>query len=182
MLHIIPPNEHASSLRLLDAMYALRYNVVVEQWGWEIAGASPGLEKDQFDSNETAYFIAMGERGTSLEGQAIATARLIPTTIPHMMTELFSSFCDLQKSPQRADVWECSRYLSDSTLPIDKATGRRARIAVNIGMIDFALSYGVNQFIWLTHQLMYSLMIKAWVSEPLGRPQHKEGEDETWIA
>lgn len=182
MLHIINPGEHEKFAHIIDAMYRLRYDVAVDQWGWDIPGAQPGREKDQFDSDNAAYFVAMGDEGTHLEGRAIATARLLPTTRPHMMSELFSSFCDLQPSPVQDDVWECSRYLSDAELVGDKATSRRARIAVNLGMIEFALSHDINRFIWLTHQLMYGLMIKAWVSEPLGLPKRADGEDDAWIA
>lgn len=182
MLHVIPPREHQSNQAVLDAMFRLRHDVVVDQWGWDIPGAQPGRDIDQFDTDETAYFVAMGDPGTPLEGRALATARLIPTTAPHMMTELFSSFCDLQPSPQLPNVWECSRYLSDAKFIGDKAISRRARIAVNIGMIEFALANDIGRFVWLTHQLMYGLMIKAWVSEPLGLPKRQEGEDDAWIA
>lgn len=54
-------------------MHAMRYRVVVEDWGWNIPGISPGCDRDPFDTEETAYVIAEAS-----DGYVAASARLNP--------------------------------------------------------------------------------------------------------
>lgn len=182
MIHTILPSEYEQSDDILESMYRLRHDVVVEQWNWAIPGATPGHEKDEFDTDETVYFIATGQTGTSDERTALACARLNPTTRPHMMDQLFAEYCDLQDYPKNETVWECSRYLSNQDLFSDRAAAKLARSEVNLAMMDFAIANGINSFIWLTHQVMYGVMLTVWESEPLGRPRRALGEEDSWIA
>lgn len=182
MIHTIRPEDHKQSSDLLEGMFQLRHDVVVAQWNWVIPGATIGREKDEFDTDETVYFIATGDVGTPEERTAVACARLNPTTRPHMMDQLFSEYCDLQESPKGKNVWECSRYLSNNNLFADHATAKLARSEINLAMIDFSLTNAIDRFVWLTHQIMYGHMLKVWESEPLGRPRRATGEESAWIA
>lgn len=182
MLHIIKPDDQTANAALLEDMFEMRDRVVVGEWGWDIPGAQPGREKDQFDTPNTAYFIATGEAGTPTEGRVLACGRLNPTTSPIMLGELFSSFCDLQDCPVGPNVWECSRYFSDNGLCGNRLAGKRARSLVNLGMIKFALETGIDTFVWLIHQMIYGHMIAVWDSEPLGRPRREADEDYAWVA
>ena len=123
MFHIIKPEDREKNQALIDEMHRTRYDVVVKQWGWEIPGITDGYDKDQFDTDETVYVVVTD---TSVGG-VVASSRLNPTTSPHMLSELFAEYCELQDYPVGADVWECSRFVIDRTLFNDPLAEFRIR-------------------------------------------------------
>ena len=177
MFHIIKPEHRATSQGLLDAMHRNRHDVVVDQWGWDIPNIKPGYDKDQFDTESTVYIVVTDE-----EKGVVASTRLNPTTEPHMLSELFSDFCNLQPYPVSDRVWECSRYVIDRTLYRDALSEFRIRAQLGIGITQFCVDESVNQLSWLTHQKFYNLVQKIWKTEPLGLPRRDTADGWAWIA
>ena len=159
MLHTITSDNRDDHSEILEAMFKLRHDVVINQWKWDIPNIISGRESDQFDKSDTVHFVLMGEEGTNLENTALVCARLNPTTKPHMMDTLFPEYCNLQPSPAGQSVMEYSRYVSDNTLFQDMDAAKRGRLTINLAMIDFCLKNDVDRIVWLTHQLMYGLSL-----------------------
>lgn len=176
MFTIIPPAQRRAEAALISEMHRLRYRIVVEQWGWEIPGLQPGYDKDAFDTGDTVYVVVAGEAG-----QVLACARLNPTTRPHMMSELFAAYCDLQPFPVGADVWECSRFVVDTEGAADRLEAFRLRARLGIGITAWCLDQKVRRLSWLTHQKFYNHVSGLFRTEPLGLPKSK-GDDWAWIA
>ena len=99
MFKIITPDMYSEHQDLLDAMYRMRYRVVVGEWGWDIPGIQPGYDKDQFDTDATVYVIVR-----TSDGDVVGTSRLNPTTRPHMLSDLFADYCNLKPYPVGKDV------------------------------------------------------------------------------
>lgn len=176
MFRIIEPGQRGAHLRALTRMHELRDRVVVGQWGWDIPGALPGFEQDQFDGDDTVYVLVEDE-----DGGVSACARLNPTTQPHMMTELFADYCDLQPAPAGEDIRECSRFVIDTVSINDPYEVFRLRCRLGIGITTWCLDQDVTQLTWLTHQRFYNHVSGLFRTEPLGRPRRQEGEW-AWIA
>ncbi|MFN3313122.1 MAG: acyl-homoserine-lactone synthase [Hyphomonas sp.] len=176
MFTIILPEQRRAQAALIGEMHRLRYRIVVEQWGWDIPGVRPGYDKDQFDTGDTVYVVVAGEAG-----RVLASARLNPTTRPHMMSELFAAYCDLQPYPVGADVWECSRFVIDTEGAADRLEAFRLRAWLGIGITTWCLDQGIGRLSWLTHQKFYNHVSGLFRTEPLGLPQC-EGDDWAWIA
>lgn len=175
MFRIVRPPDRQACQDLLDDMHRMRYRIVVEEWGWDIPGISPGYDKDQFDTDETVYVIVEDENGA-----IVASARLNPTTRPHMLSELFAANCDLQPYPVGRDVWECSRFVTDRSLMTDAVDDFRMRCRLGLGLTVFCLDHRVTRLSWLTHQKFYNVVQRVWKTEPLGLPK-REGDDWAWI-
>ena len=171
---ITPQNRHAHEGLIAD-MHAMRYRVVVCEWGWDIPGVTVGHEADQFDTDETVYIVVEDD-----EGSVIASLRLNPTTRPHMLSELFADYCDLQPWPVGPDVWECSRYVTERSRLPDPVEDFRVRGRLGIGLTVFCLDRGITRLSWLTHQKFYNLVQQVWKTEPLGLPR-RDGDDWAWI-
>lgn len=60
-----------------------RYRVFVEYLGWEL-NCPNNEELDQFDKVDTAYVVAQDR-----ESNIIGCARLLPTTQPYLLGEIF---------------------------------------------------------------------------------------------
>lgn len=175
MFRIITPDTRDQYGDELRAMHEMRYRVVVCEWGWEIPGVIVGYEADQFDTEETVYVIVQND-----EDEVVASARMNPTTQPHMLSELFAGCCDLQPWPVGPEVWECSRFVTERSKFRDPLEDFRVRCRLGIGMTVYCIDKGITRLSWLTHQKFYNLVVKVWKTEPLGLPRRDEG-DWAWI-
>jgi acyl homoserine lactone synthase len=83
---------------------AYRYRVFVEKLGWDL-NTENGLELDQFDRADTLYVIARGD-----DDEVIGTARLLPTTRPYLLSEVFPQLLHGLRAPCSPQIWELSRF------------------------------------------------------------------------
>lgn len=177
MYQTITPDLRDQFAETIDSMHHNRYDVCVTQWGWDIPGIQPGYDKDQFDMDDTVYVTITDPR----LGKVVASTRLNPTTKPHMMSELYAEYCNLQPYPQRDDTWECSRYVIDRTLYDDPVMEFKIRCNLGIGMTQFCLDHEIKQLSWLTHQKFYKLTQRLWKTEPLGLPVRETPDGWAWV-
>lgn len=175
MFKIITAGNRDAYKDVLDEMFRMRYRIVVDEWGWDIPGIQRGYDKDQFDTDETVYIVVLTD-----SGEVVATSRMNPTTGPHMLSELFADYCDLQPYPVAGDVWECSRFVTDRSLMSDPVEDFRVRCRLGLGLTVFCLDNGITRLSWLTHQKFYNLVQRVWKTEPLGLPK-REGDNWAWI-
>jgi len=81
-----------------------RHAVFVERLGWDLP-VQNGLELDQFDRPDTVYVAAQDD-----EGNVVGCARLLPTTKPYLLGEVFPELLNGLEPPCSEDVWELSRF------------------------------------------------------------------------
>jgi N-acyl-L-homoserine lactone synthetase len=75
-----------------------RHRVFVEMLGWELQ-CEPGFETDQFDRNDTVYVVAQ-----DAASRIIGLGRLLPTTKPYLLGEVFSELLNGNPPPSSPDV------------------------------------------------------------------------------
>ena len=78
---------------LMTRMARYRHRVFVEKLGWQLH-CRDALELDQFDRDDTVYVIAQNE-----DGEVIGTARLLPTTRPYLLAEVFPQLLNGAPAP-----------------------------------------------------------------------------------
>ncbi|AOZ02108.1 hypothetical protein BKK81_22600 [Cupriavidus sp. USMAHM13] len=88
---------------LTDRIARYRYKVFVQQLGWRMPCGQEG-ELDQFDHPETFYVVAQSH------SEIVGIARLLPTTRPYLLAEVFPQLLDGAAPPSSARVWELSRF------------------------------------------------------------------------
>ncbi|HEY4972660.1 MAG TPA: acyl-homoserine-lactone synthase [Steroidobacteraceae bacterium] len=81
-----------------------RHRVFVEQLGWRLH-AQDGSETDQFDRPDTVYVMVEDETGN-----IAGCSRLLPTTQPYLLAEVFPQLLNGLAPPSDATVWELSRF------------------------------------------------------------------------
>ena len=93
---------------LLPGLYTrvahYRHRVFVERLGWPLP-TRDRTELDQFDRSDTVYVIAQDD-GRNIVG----CARLLPTTSPYLLADVFPQLLNGLPPPRTADVWELSRF------------------------------------------------------------------------
>ena len=86
-----------------DELGCYRRRVFVERLGWAL-NVTNGSETDQFDRAGTVYVIAREA------GRIIGCARLLPTTGPYLLADVFPELLHGQPAPCSPQVWELSRF------------------------------------------------------------------------
>jgi acyl homoserine lactone synthase len=81
-----------------------RHRVFVERLGWPLS-TQDDSESDQFDRNDTVYLAVEDE-----EGHIAGCARLLPTTQPYLLAEVFPQLLNGLPPPHDRRVWELSRF------------------------------------------------------------------------
>lgn len=81
-----------------------RHQVFVEQLGWALHTEN-GMESDQFDRADTVYVVAQDDNG-----HISGCARLLPTSRPYLLGEIFPQLLNGLAPPCSPEVWELSRF------------------------------------------------------------------------
>jgi acyl homoserine lactone synthase len=98
----MPENGNDASRRL-EGMFKLRHEVFKERLDWEV-GSQNGRERDMFDDLDPVYIVCEDE------GDVLGTWRLLPTTKPYMLKDVFPELLYGMPAPEAPDVWEISRF------------------------------------------------------------------------
>ncbi len=125
---------------LWRAVHKLRYEVFVEEMGWEALRRADQLEIDQFDHDEAIHHLVVRN------GELVGYQRMLPTTRPHLLTEVLQDLY-VGTPPSGRDVWELTRY----AVAKGYRDGRRGVSTVGseliAGFVEWGLSCGVDKVI-----------------------------------
>lgn len=169
MIDLITSENRELFSEQLEEMWRQRYEVFVEQLGWDLP-CQGRREIDQFDRDDTAYLIVNDN-----DGSTIGSQRMIPTTGPCLLSDVFSELCD-GELPRGDDIWEVSRTYM---LPRKGGEKSGSRVAAELicGGIEFALLYDVRQLVFeLNIELLPQFLSVHWDVMPLGLPRDMDGE------
>ena len=168
---------NAENRRLFEGdliqMYRQRKAVFVDRAGWKIPVVAD-QEIDCYDQEHTIYLLAKEH----IEGPLLASVRLLPTTGPHLMGDLFpTAFRDAP--PHGPTVWEVSRFCTTPDLP-----GRRVRLGllweIICGVIETALLYGIDRVIFAANRALLPLALTCgWEAGKLGETLCDEDDEIT---
>lgn len=156
------------------ALAHYRHRIFVEQLGWKLPGADDHFERDQYDREDTVYVVAQDDETGSICG----CARLLPTTRPYLLQELFPFLlADDMPAPVAGDVWELSRFAANpAASPAasdlnheDSAWAVRPMLA---SVVECAAKLGARQLIGVTFLSMERLFRRIGVhAHRAGAPQ-----------
>lgn len=170
-VRIVEAGDRARYGAALAEMHRHRRRLFVDTLGWRALTVTAGQEIDAFDGPAATYLLAC-DAGGAVRG----SLRLLPTTGPHMLTEVFAHFVD-GPPPRAPGILEWSRHAPG--LPEwPPAVNAAARIALHLGVLEYAAARGVTGFTavmetWLVRRARRM----GWACTPLGRPQaYGEGE------
>ncbi|HZX32187.1 MAG TPA: acyl-homoserine-lactone synthase [Rhodocyclaceae bacterium] len=144
-MNIVSGNQNNLPQGIYSELSVYRHEVFVEMLGWQL-DTPPGIEQDQFDRPDTVYVVAKND-----EDCITGCARLLPTTQPYLLGEVFPELLNGMAPPCADDIWELSRF---AAVDVRSATGTaRAQlsspIAVSLlqGAIRTAAELGAKRLI-----------------------------------
>lgn len=141
---------------LLDEMYRLRYQVFKERMKWNIPSVN-GMDIDEFDALDPLYAVYLDDTNTVL-----GSWRLLPTTGPYMIRDVFPQLLGGQAPPAAAKVWEISRF---SARPSDRAESFAAvhpiTSALLISLVQVCVRAGITRVVSASDLLFERVLKKA---------------------
>jgi N-acyl-L-homoserine lactone synthetase len=124
---------------LFDQMFRLRARAFAERRKWRVS-VSGGREIDRFDELDPLYLMSL-----SAQGDLLASLRILPTTGPHMLADVFPETMGELPPIRHPLIWESSRFCVDT-----KAANAHAPNGVNkvtgellVGLFETALRAAV---------------------------------------
>ena len=143
MLEVVTPDLYPLYRDELRAMYRLRARVFHDRLGWQVV-VRDGEERDEFDELGPIYLLALdGKR------RVLGSSRLLPTTGPHMLPDVFDQLLDGGPAVRDPLVFEWSKFAIDN---IGMSGGglsavKRQTHAFFCGIAEFCLMSRIRQVV-----------------------------------
>lgn len=151
--------------RRMRAMFQARKRVFVDLLRWDLPVVGGQFEIDQFDTPDAIYLIL-----TDRAGEHLASARLLPTTQPHILDSLFPQLCD-GPPPTGSTIYEITRFCLDRSL--NAVERREARNRLVSAIVDYALQHGITEYTGVADTAWFQQILAfGWRCRPLGLPVH----------
>ncbi|MEL6948115.1 MAG: acyl-homoserine-lactone synthase [Pseudomonadota bacterium] len=137
-------NRHAHR-DLIKRMYFLREEVFHNQLGWDV-DSGPDGEIDIYDNNNPAYLIWCDEQRRTLYG----SLRLLPTTGPTLLYDVFRSTFPNNVSLTAPGIWEGTRLCIDEAMVArdrPDIDARKAFCLMLLALCETALDHGIHTMV-----------------------------------
>jgi acyl-homoserine lactone synthase len=168
MLHCLS-HPDARSDHIYRAMFAARKSVFVDLLKWDVPVLNGAYEVDQFDDAHARYLVL-----ADAEGSHLGSARLLPTTRPHLLDSLYADLCN-DAPPRGRTVFEVTRFCLDRRL---NARERRAvRDTLVTALVEHALECGITAYSAIAEMGWFQQILAfGWRCLPLGLPREINGK------
>lgn len=104
MIITINGNEQSLYPELIDQMHVLRKEVFHERLKWDVQ-IQGNWEIDVFDDHDPLYILSLNDAG-----DVRGALRLLPTTGPNMLRDVFHCLLPPGKIIESPTIWESSRF------------------------------------------------------------------------
>ncbi|HEV2567905.1 acyl-homoserine-lactone synthase [Sphingomonas sp.] len=162
-------DRHPSDHSLARSMHRDRKRIFIDRMGWDLPHAGHE-ERDAYDGPAATYMVVTGRE----EGQHMGSLRLLPTTGPHLLGDVFSHLCS-GGIPRGPEIMEITRLCVSPDCPKDQSLAVRRRLVG--ALVEYALLTGVRAYTMLTEvSLLSRVAALGWRCEMLGMPA-AQGKD-----
>ncbi|HEY0107506.1 MAG TPA: acyl-homoserine-lactone synthase [Rhizomicrobium sp.] len=164
MLYLVDRRNREEFLPQLEEMFRIRHAIYVEGRGWRAIARADGREIDQFDTEDASYLLGLNEQGGVTSG-----VRLLPTTGPHLMRDVFAHTVTWGRVPCDARVFEMTRYFVWGDVRGDAR--RQAVREVFCGIVEYALAHRLSHISVVCDTFFVPRLLEAgWKLHHLGLP------------
>jgi N-acyl-L-homoserine lactone synthetase len=170
-MHTLSGRSCELSPALETALAVYRQKIFIERLGWPLP-SEHGMERDQFDRPDTLYVIARESNGA-----ICGCARLLPTTEPYLLSEVFPELLGGRSPPHAREVWELSRFAAITADPgsmLNATIGSRRLLAA---AMRSAIAHGAKRLITVSplgvERLLHRMGVHAHRAAP---PLQVEGK------
>jgi acyl-homoserine lactone synthase len=164
MIQIVTSQNSDDHLDLMEEVWRFRHRQFVERLGWKELHSSDGREKDRFDTDDAIHLVAVNER------TVVGYSRLLRTSGPHLLADVYPDIMEGRDWPRAADVYEWTRCISDENA--GRIGDVQASHTLITGVLEFCLQAGIKGLIVETHPKLVTWMLETgYKVETLNAPQ-----------
>lgn len=165
MIQIIHGYETELFDDVMEKVWRFRHEQFVERLGWHDISQPDGRERDQFDTDQAIHLVLMQDH------QVTGYSRLLPTTAPHLLSEVYPHLMGERSWPRNAATFEWTRCAA--------MRGKRSKDGaifgnlVLTGVLEYCLMAQIEALVLETHPRLINLLLSnGWHVTPLGPPQN----------
>jgi N-acyl-L-homoserine lactone synthetase len=174
VLKVIEGSRSSLYPREMDAMFRNRALIFSERLGWDVT-VKNGYERDVFDEANPLYLVSVDPRTNEYWG----SLRLLPTTGPNMLRDVFPFLLGEGEYIESATIWESSRICAVAA----EGQPERARNGVSLalgellaGIGEVAIIAGLTQIVSVFDARIYRVLRAAGCNpQIIGRPRRIAG-------
>lgn len=143
MIDCLTPADWHGRNHLLQDMHQLRCRVFKGRLDWEVSDEN-GFEWDTFDTLDPIYLLAHDDND-----RLVGTWRMLPTTGPYMLRDVFPVLLDGTPAPASPTIWEGSRFAVDCDYVGRSGLGAVSKVTSEIfcAVIELCLAHGVEEVV-----------------------------------
>jgi N-acyl-L-homoserine lactone synthetase len=140
MIKLISGHERFRYPQQMDAMHRLRARVFADRLAWSVK-VENGWEVDEFDKLDPLYLVSEGT-----DGKIRGTVRLLPTTGPNMLSDVFPELLPANQSVRSPRIWESSRFSVNHEALAERSDKliNRATAELLCGMTEVGMRAGLD--------------------------------------
>jgi N-acyl-L-homoserine lactone synthetase len=166
MIRIVTKDNADRHVDHLLQMHRIRKAVFKDRLGWDVTVRGE-FEVDEYDALGPSYLLSM-DRHAAVNG----CVRLLPTTGPNMLRDIFPTFVTRAAVPYGERVWEASRFAVSGNTVAAEAGLSQMTYELLIGVLKFGLSNGITMIVCVVDVRMERILRRAgWQLERLGPAQ-----------
>lgn len=170
MIYVINGCDAHRYPKWMDEMHRLRARVFKDRLNWDVE-VKDGRERDVFDDLDATYLLSVNAT-RSVKG----TLRLLPTTGPNMLRDVFSALMPDGGTIESPTIWESTRFAVDLDVP--SIPGRRVNAVTTellLGIVEVGMLAGLSLILSVFDAYMLRVLRSAgYAPELIGAP-HRFG-------
>lgn len=135
--------DHPLDEELLQQMFRLRHRIFKEYLRWDVA-SSNGMERDYYDTMSPVYCLCLDD-----SGEVIGCWRLMQTTRPYLLKDVFPNLLGDNPPPSGPTVWEASRFACCLEKNANLSFGGIREITSHLvaALLETGLVYGLERIV-----------------------------------
>lgn len=148
MIRVVEGVDRGRHPELIDQMFRMRASVFADRLGWDVS-VKDGREIDRFDLDEDPLYLLSVDACT---GQLQGAVRLLPTTGPNMLGDVFSVLVG-ENQVRSPLIWESSRFAINPAMGLgasrDDANHSVSRTTIELlcGIVEVCQYAGIQSVV-----------------------------------
>lgn len=157
MLLLIQGREVNNHPDLMNQMFQLRARIFSGRLGWAVE-VHDGQERDRFDDLDPLYALLVTD-----DNKVAGTFRILQTTGPHMLSEVFRELVPDGMTVRSPIVWESTRFCVDAGLARSTAENGLSRVTGELlaSLLEIGLYAGLSHIITVVDLRMERILRRA---------------------
>jgi acyl homoserine lactone synthase len=157
MMTLIQGSRARLHPELMDQMFRLRARVFADRLGWDVV-VEDGWERDRFDDLDPLYALSL-----NAAGHVQGTFRLLQTTGPTMLDEVFAACLPEGLKIRSPIVWESTRFCVDtsSAAALDRTGLNTVTGELLSSLIEIGNYAGLSHIVTVIDQRMERILLRA---------------------